>query len=90
MTARLLGEAIDGAEAKTGAQPYILGREEGLQNARLDLGWDAGTVIRDRQQDIVAGQNIVVFGCIILVEACNRRFNRQLAAIRHSVPRIDA
>ena len=50
-------KAMDGVKAEAGAVADALGREEGLENAGLNVFGDAGTVVTDFDEDFFAFTN---------------------------------
>ena len=89
IAAGLLDDAVDHGEAKTRAFADLLRREERLEDLVLHLRRDAMAEILDLDRDIFGrGQRIVVEG-----GAFGRRHiagaQRDLAAVRHGVARID-
>ncbi len=89
VAARLLDEAIDLAEAETGAAADILGGEERLEGARHRLLRHARARVTDGDIGVLAGNDLAVGGGIGLVERRIAGLDGQLAAVGHGVARID-
>ena len=68
MTARLLGEAIDHAEAQAAALAYLLGGEEGLESVLHCLLVHADAGIQNREEHILAQPDIGMSRRVIVVD----------------------
>src|SRR6185437_15666970 len=85
----LLDDAVDGGKSKSRAAADLLGREERLEDLLHHVGAHAGAGIAHFDQDIFAG------GDMLLAELARGRLidiggaDKELAAIRHGVARID-
>ena len=88
-TAGLLDDAVDGREPEPGALADILGGVEGVENLVDDLRRDAGAGVLDLDQHIFAERHPLVLERRALLGADIRRAQRELAAVRHGIARID-
>src|SRR5690242_8545209 len=88
VTARLLDETIDHAQAQACPLANALGGEKRLENLLANCLWNATTGIAYRNHHVIAGSNVNIRIDIVLVENDIARFKRQLAAVRHRVARV--
>jgi hypothetical protein len=89
VAAGLSDEAMHLAEAKTRALANSFGGEEGVEHPLDDVRWHPGPGVGDRNQDVLAGLDLVVGSGIGVVEMGVRGLHRQPAALRHGVARVD-
>ena len=89
MPARLLDEAVDLRKPQARAVSDVLGREERIEGLGLHLRRHSAAGVRHGQHDILAGHHFGLRGGVFFIEMNIRGFDRQLAAIRHRVARID-
>src|SRR5260364_70416 len=85
MSPRLLGEAVDLAEAEPGAAPDLFGREEGIEDPIQDVRCysDAGVTNFDPHE--FAGQT--TFATAVQSRIASE--DRHGPALRHGIPRVD-
>ena len=88
MSARLLDEAEDHAEAEAGALVPAFGREERLKNPMHDLRGHAASGVADFEHDVAARNNLGVLRGIIGVEDPITGHDHQTPAIGHGVAGI--
>ncbi len=88
MSTRLPGKTKGLAEAKAGPLTDRLGGEERVERLLDDLLRHAAAGIRDRNHHILSGRD-VVFCRVSFVDMSVCCLDRQLAAVRHRVTRID-
>ncbi len=89
VAAGLLDEAVDHAEAKTGAAAGVLGGEEGLEHPFQCALGHARAAVADRDHDVLAGRDLGVGGCVGLVQQGVGRLDGQTPSIGHGVPGVD-
>ncbi len=89
LSAGLPHEAIDHRQAEAGALADRLGGEKWIEGARDHVGRHAGAVVGDAERQILAGRQVAVLGCAF-VEPFVGGLDRDTAAFRHGVARIDA
>ncbi len=88
MSVRLFDEAVDHAETEPRSLSDVLGGEERFKHLFELAGGDPLAGVAHRDHDVVARIDLAAHGGIILVEHHILGFQRQLAAVRHGVPRI--
>ncbi len=88
MSVRLFDEAVDHAETEPRSLSDLLGGEERFKHLVEQAAGDSCPGVAHRNHDIVARINLAAHGGVVLVEHDILGFQRQLATVRHSVPRI--
>ena len=88
-TAGLLHKAVDHAQAEAGALADLLGGEERLERPARDLGCHAAAGVGHGHHDVVARPRLAVDVEVGLTERGVARLDRQLAAVRHGVARVE-
>ena len=86
--ARLLDEAEHHAQTKAGALADLLGGEEGIEHLFQVCGRDPGAGVAHGNHDIVADRDLAVHARVAFVEIDVVGLERELAAIRHGVARV--
>ena len=89
LPAGLAHEAVDHRQAEARALPYRLGRVERVERARDHLGPHADAAVADRQRHIRPRLGIALARGG-LVEPAVGGLDRERAAVRHGVARVDA
>ena len=89
MPAGLLDETPDHAEAKPGAAPFLLRREERIEGMGHDIRRHAGARIGQGQHHILPRGHLHMLGGIRTVEIGIARLDGELAAFGHGVARVD-
>ena len=89
VSARLLDEAVDHAQAEPGALADFLGREERLEHPVDDIGPNSDSGIADRDHHVIPRHNVAVSRGIFLIEGHVLGFQDQLAALGHGIARVD-
>ncbi len=89
MPAGLLDEAEHHAEPEAGSLAGRFGCEKRLKNPLYDLGRHAGSGIAHRNHDVLPRRDLLVPVGVGFVEINIGALNRQLAAVRHGVARIE-
>src|SRR5260370_15599763 len=85
VTSGLFDEAIDLAQAKAGAMPRLLGREERVEGLFLHIPRHAGTGIAHGDLNILPNRNIGVLLRVALVDKSVAGLDRQFALAGHRV-----
>ena len=89
MSARLLDEAINLRQAQSGTLADLLSREKGIKGLSQNLLGHSGAVVGDREEYILAGNDFLMIARIGIIEKGVGRLDRQPAAIRHGVARVE-
>ena len=89
VAAVLLDDAVAGGEAEAGALARRLGREERLEQVARHLLGHAHAGVADREHHVLARQHALVLARVVLVELDVLGLDRQHAAVRHGVARVD-
>ncbi len=89
MPARLLDEAVDHGESEPRPGTEGLGRVERLEYA-AERDWrDPGAGVRDCDHDVLPGCDVVVPGCVHLVEDDVVELDREPPSGRHRIARVE-
>src|SRR5262249_10459283 len=84
----LLDDAVDSREPQAGPLADALGGEKGLKDMILNLLRHALAGIGDRETDVAARLDVEMSAGIFLVEVHCAGFDRDAAAVRHGVARV--
>ncbi len=82
--------AVHGCESQTCAFSLLLGRKERLKNVRLQVRLYANPRIAHRYQHVRSRFYLDVFRQIGVIQLCRTRFNDELTAALHRIPRIQS
>ena len=89
VAARLLDETVHHGKPETGPSTERLRGEERFECLADHVGRHADAGIADGEQHVLPGSDLGVRGGIAIVEISIRRLDRQPAAVRHRVARVD-
>jgi hypothetical protein len=91
MTAALPNDAVNWCETEAALCPSPLGREEGLEESRLDLVTHAGAVVSERNGYVFSGEKSTVAVTVRIRRYLEGRcLNCQATALRHGVAALTA
>ena len=86
---RLFDEAVDHAETEPRPLSDVLGGEERLEHLVEQAAGNSLAGVAHRDHDVVARLDLAAHAWVVLVEYDIPGFQRQLAAIRHRVTRVE-
>ena len=89
MAAGLLDETVDHAETEARSLSGLFGGEEGFENPGFHVRGHSDPGIRDRDDRVLAGNDLGRRIDVGLVQRGVRRLDGELSALRHGVPRVD-
>ena len=80
---------MHGGKAESCAATFVLGAEEGLEDAGLNFKRDAGARVGYLDEDVVAGTRIGDVDAVVFINAGGARGDGDAAAVGHGIAGVD-